>query len=46
MKINSKPYIFKEIRYFDKRGYFQQTFLEKTLKKKLNLPQLQNQKKM
>ena len=45
MKIISKPYMFKETRYFDERGYFQQTFLEKTLKKKLNLLQLHILKK-
>jgi dTDP-4-dehydrorhamnose 3,5-epimerase len=45
MKINSKPYIFKEIRYFDKRGYFQQTFLEKTLKKKIKFTAIAKSKK-
>ena len=46
MKIILKPYIFKKTRYFDGRGYFQEIFLEKELKKRLNLPQLHIQKKM
>ena len=35
MKIILKPYIFKKTRYFDGRGYFQEIFLEKELKKKI-----------
>tara|TARA_B110000971_G_scaffold215792_1_gene249837 strand:- start:479 stop:619 length:141 start_codon:yes stop_codon:yes gene_type:complete len=45
MKTLNKPVIFKKNRYFDKRGYFQEIFLEKELKKKLNLLQLHILKK-
>ena len=45
MKIISKPYMFKETRYFDERGYFQQTFLEKTLKKKIKFTAIAYSKK-
>ena len=37
MKSLNKPFIFKKNRYFDKRGYFQEVFLEKELKKKIKL---------
>ena len=35
MKTTLKPYIFKKNRYLDNRGYFQEIFLEKELKKKI-----------
>ena len=35
MKTIHKPYIFKKTRYLDNRGYFQEIFLEKELKKKI-----------
>ena len=35
MKTIQKPYIFKKTRYLDSRGYFQEIFLEKELKKKI-----------
>jgi dTDP-4-dehydrorhamnose 3,5-epimerase len=35
MKTIHKPYVFKKTRYLDNRGYFQEIFLEKELKKKI-----------
>ncbi len=35
MKTTLKPFIFKKNRYLDNRGYFQEIFLEKELKKKI-----------
>ena len=35
MKPIQKPYIFKKTRFLDNRGYFQEIFLEKELKKKI-----------
>jgi len=34
MKNLHKPYILKKTKYFDSRGYFQEIFLEKEIKKK------------
>ncbi len=34
MKTLLSPYIIKKTKYFDNRGYFQEIFLEKELKKK------------
>ena len=35
MRTTSKPFIFKKNKYFDKRGFFQEIFLEKEIKKKI-----------
>ena len=35
MRTTSKPFIFKKNKYFDKRGFFQEIFLEKEIKEKI-----------
>ena len=45
MKTLPKPYIFKKTRYFDNRGYFQEIFLEKELKKKFKFTAMAYSKK-
>ena len=40
-----KPYIFKKTKYFDNRGYFQEIFLEKELKKKIKFTAIAYSKK-
>ena len=40
-----KPYIFKKNKYFDNRGYFQEIFLEKELKKKIKFTAIAYSKK-
>ena len=45
MKTLNKPVIFKKNRYFDKRGYFQEIFLEKELKKKIKFTAIAYSKK-
>ena len=40
-----KPYIFKKTKYFDNRGYFQEIFLEKELKKKIKFTAIAFSKK-
>jgi len=45
MKSLNKPFIFKKNRYFDKRGYFQEIFLEKELKKKIKFTAIAYSKK-
>ena len=40
-----KPYIFKKIKYFDNRGYFQEIFLEKEFKKKIKFTAIAFSKK-
>ena len=45
MKTLNKPVIFKKNRYFDKRGYFQEVFLEKELKKKIKFTAIAYSKK-
>ena len=45
MNNSQKPYIFKKTKYFDKRGYFQEIFLEKEFKKKINFTAMAYSKK-
>ena len=45
MKTLLKTYIFKKTRYFDNRGYFQEIFLEKELKKKFKFTAMAYSKK-
>ena len=45
MKNLHKPYVFKKTRYFDNRGYFQEIFLEKEIKKKIKFTAIAFSKK-
>ena len=45
MKTALKPYIFKKTRYSDNRGFFQEIFLEKEFKKKINFTAMAYSKK-
>ena len=45
MKNLHKPYILKKTKYFDSRGYFQEIFLEKEIKKKIKFTAIANSKK-
>ena len=45
MKTLLSPYIIKKTKYFDNRGYFQEIFLEKELKKKIKFTAIAYSKK-
>ena len=45
MKTIQKPYIFKKTKYLDSRGYFQEIFLERELKKKIKFTAIAYSKK-
>ena len=45
MKTALKPFIFKKTRYSDNRGFFQEIFLEKEIKKKIKFTAIANSKK-
>ena len=45
MKTALKPFIFKKTRYSDNRGFFQEIFLEKEFKKKINFTAMAYSKK-
>ena len=45
MKNLIKPFIFKKTRYSDTRGFFQEIFLEREFKKKINFTAMAYSKK-